>query len=267
MRINHRKAYADGPYGQLHYMTAGTGQPLVLIHQSPDSMVQFEPVMGLLAAAGFQAIAVDIPGYGMSDTPDAPPDIAGYAQIVPALLDHLGLDKAHLLGHHTGALIVTEAALQNPGRVDKLILNGPLPLTDEERGYFKGMLAAEKTWTPKWDGSHFAEQWDFRFKAQPEWQDLAAFNTHFVHGLLAGDRVWYAHDAVMDYHHEQAIPRISHATLILTNTGDAIYGQAQRSAELRPDFAYSELVGGTIDVIDEQPEAWSQAVVDFLART
>lgn len=264
MRITHHKGYADGPYGQLHYMTAGEGDPLLMIHQSPDSMVQFEPVMRLLAGAGLQAIAVDIPGYGMSDTPAALPDIAGYAQIVPALLDHFDFDKADLLGHHTGALIATEASLAYPDRVNRLVLNGPLPLTDEEREYFKGMMAVEKTWGPKWDGSHLAEQWAHRRQAQPEWLDLVAFNTHFVHGLLAGDKVWYAHDAVMAYHHEAAIPRVSHRTLVLTNTGDAIYAQAKRAAELRPDFAYRELEGGTIDVIDELPEAWTDAVAGFL---
>lgn len=264
MRITHRKAYADGPFGQLHYMSAGRGRPLVMIHQSPDSMVQFEPVMSLLAERGVHAIAVDIPGYGMSDTPDHPPSIAEYARIVPALLDHLELDQASLLGHHTGALIVTQAALDYPQRVDRLILNGPLPLTDEERAYFRQMMAVEKTWAPKWDGSHFAEQWAVRFNAQEKWNDLQAFNAHFVHGLLAGDRVWYAHDAVMDYHHEDALPKIQHPTLLLTNTGDAIYTQAKRASEMRPDFSYVELEGGTIDAIDEMPVAWADAVAGFL---
>ena len=79
MRLTHKKGYADGPFGQLHYMTAGSGAPLIMTHQSPDSMVQFEPVLGLLAEQGIQAIAVDIPGYGMSDRPDHPPTIAEYA--------------------------------------------------------------------------------------------------------------------------------------------------------------------------------------------
>ena len=258
------KGYADGPFGQLHFMTSGAGTPLVMIHQSPDSMVQFAPVMDILADAGIRAIAVDIPGYGMSDVPDHPPTIAEYAGMVPAVLDHFKLATAHLLGHHTGALIATEAALQFPERVDKLILNGPLPLTDEERAYFKEMMAAEKTWRPKWDGSHLLEQWNFRKNAQAEWLDLQAFHTHFVHGLLAGDTVWYAHDAVMDYHHEEAIPRIQHDCLVLANTGDAIYAQSQRAMEMRPDFAYAELQGGTIDVIDEQPQAWSEAVAPFV---
>jgi len=258
------KAYAEGPFGQLHYMTCGEGPAVVMVHQSPDSMVQFDPVMHLLADRGVRAIAVDIPGYGMSEVPDHPPSIAEYAQIVPALLDHLGLPSASVLGHHTGALIITDAVLQFPDRVDKVILNGPLPLTDEERAYFKTVMAAEKNWIRRWDGSHLIEQWEFRKNAQPEWIDLAAFHTHFIHGQLAGDTVWYAHDAVMSYQHEVAIPKIQHPCLILANTGDAIYAQSQRTREMRPDFDYAELEGGTIDIIDERPREWAAAVAKFI---
>jgi pimeloyl-ACP methyl ester carboxylesterase len=211
-----------------------------------------------------RAIAVDIPGYGMSEVPDHPPTIAEYAGIVPALLDHLGLDSSSVLGHHTGALIVTDAALQFPARVDKVVLNGPLPLTDEERTYFKSVMAAEKTWTRHWDGSHLVEQWAFRKNAQPEWTDLAAFHRHFIHGQLAGDTVWYAHEAVMAYHHEDSIPEIAQPCLILANTGDAIYAQSQRARAMRPDFDYTELEGGTIDILDEQPAAWAEAVSAFI---
>jgi pimeloyl-ACP methyl ester carboxylesterase len=129
------------------------------------------------------------------------------------------------------------------------------------------MMAVEKTWKPQWDGSHLMQQWQFRFNAMPEWTNLKAFHTHFVHGLLAGDKVWYAHDAVFDYSHEAAIEKIQHPTLILANTGDAIYAQSQRTAQMRPDFAYAELQGGSIDIIDEQPQAWAAAVAEFLRGT
>ena len=52
MRIPHEKGYAAGPFGQLHYMVCGTGIPLVLVHQCPDSMVQFVPVMEFLGRHG-----------------------------------------------------------------------------------------------------------------------------------------------------------------------------------------------------------------------
>ncbi len=266
MRLNYRRHYADGPFGQLHFMEAGDGPPVILLHQSPDSIVQFDPVMGLLADAGLRPIALDLPGFGMSDTPAAPPDIDAYATIVPALLDSLGIEQAHLVGHHTGAIIGTAAALNHGDRLGRLVLNGPLPLTDEERAFFMGMVEREKAWAPRWDGSHLAEQWATRFGAQPEWESLDGFNAHFVHGLLAGKEVWYAHAAVMAYHHEDALPRLQHECLILANTGDAIYAQSQRAREIRPDFAYAELKGGTIDIIDEQPDAWAAEVAAFLLR-
>ncbi|MFQ5635665.1 MAG: alpha/beta fold hydrolase [Gammaproteobacteria bacterium] len=259
-----KKGYADGPFGQLHYQQCGTGAPVIMVHQSPDSMVQFRPVMRPLAAAGIHAIAVDIPGCGMSETPDHPPTIAEYAPMVTAIMDHFGFDRASVLGHHTGAIIVTEATLQNPERVDRIVLNGPLPLTDEERAYFMGMVEREKAWAPRWDGGHLIEVWENRRAAQAEWSDLTAFHRHFIHGHLAGEQVWYAHDAVMKYRHEDAIPRITHPCLVLANTGDAIYAQSLRTREMRPDFAYAELEGGTIDIIDEQPDAWARAVAKFL---
>ena len=259
-----RKGYADGPFGQLHYQECGEGIPVIMVHQSPDSLVQFDAVMQPLAQAGIHAIAVDIPGLGMSDLPDHPPTVAEYAPMVTAVMDHFGFDKANVLGHHTGAIIVTEAALQSPERVDKIVLNGPLPLTDEERAFFMGMVENEKSWAPRWDGSHLTEIWAGRRAAQAEWSNLQAFHTHFIHGQLAGPTVWYAHDAVMKYKHEDALPKIQHPCLILANTGDAIYAQSLRAKEMRPDFAYAELDGGTIDIIDEQPEAWAAAVAEFL---
>lgn len=258
------KGYASGRWGQVHYSECGTGQPLILVHQSPTDSVQFARVLEPLARRGVRPITIDIPGFGGSDTPDAPPTIADYAHIVPAVLDQLGIDQAPVLGHHTGAVIITEAALQYPARISKVLLNGPLPMSDEERGQWRQMLAREKDWNLRWDGSHLTELWNFRFNAQPKWTDLEAFHANFVHGLLAGKTVWYAHDAVMTYQHEEAIDRLTQPVLILANTGDAIYYLSQRARERWPGFAYTELTGGTIDIIDEQPDAWSDAVVQFL---
>jgi pimeloyl-ACP methyl ester carboxylesterase len=261
-----RKGYTDGRWGQIHYIECGEGHPLLLVHQSPTDSVQFARVMEPLARRGIRAIAIDLPGFGGSTVPDAPPAIADYAHILPAVLDHLGLSAAAALGHHTGAVVVTEAALQFPARLSRVVLNGPLPMSDEERTQWRALLAREKDWNLRWDGSFIKELWDFRFNAQPKWTDIEAFHANFVHGLLAGRTVWYAHDAVMAYRHEEAIDRLTQPVLILANTGDAIYYLSQRARERWPAFAYVELPGGTIDIVDEQPEAWSDAVAAFLQR-
>jgi pimeloyl-ACP methyl ester carboxylesterase len=69
------RGYADGPFGQLHYEMAGEGTPLILLHQMVQSAMQFRPALPHLAARGIKAIAVDLPGYGVSATPDHAPSM------------------------------------------------------------------------------------------------------------------------------------------------------------------------------------------------
>ena len=108
------KGYADEPRGQVHYRRCGDGQPLLLLHQSPSSSTMFRKAYALLAQAGIQAIGVDTPGFGMSDVPPHVPSIEDYAQAIPPVLDHLKLDAAAMLGHHTGASIAVEVATRFP---------------------------------------------------------------------------------------------------------------------------------------------------------
>lgn len=84
-----------------------------------------------------------------------------------------------------------------------------------------------------------------------------------VQMLLAGETEWYGHHAAFAHDIVEPIARITQPTLILTNTGDDIYQAVQRARELRPDFAYVELAGGTHDIVDEQPDAWCEAVARF----
>ncbi len=63
---------------------------------------------------------------------------------------------------------------------------------------------------------------------------------------------------------ESALRALTVPTLLLTNTGEDLYRQTQLAREARPDLAYVELEGGTHDIVDEQPEAWVAAVLDFV---
>jgi pimeloyl-ACP methyl ester carboxylesterase len=85
-----------------------------------------------------------------------------------------------------------------------------------------------------------------------------------VDQLWAGDTWWYGHRAAFEYQMEQDLLALAGPALILTNTGDDLYGCAQKVRALRPDFAYAELEGGTHDIVDEQPQAWSKFVTDFI---
>jgi pimeloyl-ACP methyl ester carboxylesterase len=249
----------------VHFHDLGDGPPVVLLHQAPMCARQFDAVMPLLAEAGFRAIAIDLPGFGGSDAPSAPPTIAEYAAIVPCVLDHLGLAQANLLGHHTGALVATEAALAFPERVVRLILNGPVPMTPEERAAgLEDVARREKSYRIKPDGSHLQEVFKGRLDYVAGSVPPERVND-YVLWMVSGDGpFWYGHNAAFCYDHAARLTAIRHPTLILTNTGDAIYDLAQRTLALRPDFAFVALAGGGIDVQDQLPHAWAAAVADFL---
>lgn len=260
-----RRAYAEGPFGQVHFHDTGAGQPLVLLHQAPVSARQFDPVYARLAALGVRAIGIDMPGFGMSDPTPFVPRVEDYAKAVPAVLDHLGLARADVLGHHTGALVATEVALQFPSRVDRLILNGPLPLTQAERvAGMEWVTRDEIGFTHQPDGSHLVKLYGIRYGMAAGSVPPETVTRYVVETLMGYGPFWYGHHAAFQYDHGPAIARLAHPTLILTNTGDQIYENAKATHRMRPDFEYVELEGGGIDVTDQLPDAWAGAVAAFV---
>ena len=63
-----KRRYVDLPHGQLHFRELGSGPPLVLLHKTPSSSIQYARAMPLLAER-FRTLALDTPGFGMSDAP------------------------------------------------------------------------------------------------------------------------------------------------------------------------------------------------------
>lgn len=93
-------------------------QPLVLIHGLGSERAVWEPVLEPLTAAGFDVIAVDLPGFGDADPlPDGvTPDPPALARHVAAELDQRGIDKAHIAGNSLGGWVALELALLGRAR-------------------------------------------------------------------------------------------------------------------------------------------------------
>src|SRR4051794_27938897 len=111
-----RRGYVDLDHGQVHYREAGDGPALLLLHETASSSVMYERAAGFLADR-FRVVAMDTPGFGMSDRLPGRPDMAGYARVAGELLGRLGVARAGVAGFHTGAGIGIELAATRPDLV------------------------------------------------------------------------------------------------------------------------------------------------------
>lgn len=112
----------------LHYVEAGTGEPIVFLHGFPSTWFSFLRQIESLAPR-FRVIAIDGLGAGRSD---GPVDASAYrleamASHVIALLDHLDIDRAHLVGHDWGAAFAFGLAQRHPSRVSTVTGIGAPP--------------------------------------------------------------------------------------------------------------------------------------------
>src|SRR5437660_7251020 len=99
-----REGYADLAEARLHYVEAGDGPPVVLLHGFPEFWYSWRHQMPALAAAGFRALAPDQRGYNLSDKPHAVRDyrIENLVGDVAGLIRHTGRERAAVVGHDWG---------------------------------------------------------------------------------------------------------------------------------------------------------------------
>src|SRR5438552_3344984 len=116
-----RRVAGDGV--ELAVLDEGEGPPVLLLHGFPDSSYVWRHQVPALVEAGMRAIVPDLRGFGESDKPEAVEDY-GLARSVAdmiAVLDELGVDRAHVVGHNWGAALAWTLAAFVPTRVERLV--------------------------------------------------------------------------------------------------------------------------------------------------
>ena len=106
---------------RLFYETAGKGPAVVLIHGGLVDMRLWDGQVGALSKR-FRVVRYDLRGYGGSVAATEP---FSHLEDLRALLDHLRIEKATLVGLSLGGIIAADFALEHPGRVERLVLVGP----------------------------------------------------------------------------------------------------------------------------------------------
>ena len=147
----------DGTRRRVHYRRAGSGPPVLLVHQSPRSSAEYLPLIARWAEH-FTIIAPDTPGFGDSQPlPHPRPECEDYADGLVALLDALGLGKVGAYGFHSGAIILVTAARRHPDRFSGLACGGYAVWTEAEKADFGAAYTPD--FLPRPFGEHLAWLW------------------------------------------------------------------------------------------------------------
>src|SRR5216683_2294593 len=170
---------AEVDYGiQLHYLTAGRGPAVILLHGYAETSRMWRPIMPLLAEK-FTVIAPDLPGIGDSSIPADKIDMKTSATRIHGLARSLGVEKARVVGHDIGLMVAYAYATQFPAETEKLVV-------------MDAFLPGVGEWEAIYNNPGF---WHFRFNGPtPEllvqgrertyfehyWNDFAADKTHSI---------------------------------------------------------------------------------------
>lgn len=182
--IASRTANVDGL--SLHYRTAGSGSPVILLHGYAETSRMWNPIIPRLAEK-FTVIAPDLPGIGDSGIPAGPMDMKTAAIRIHSLARSLGISKTRVVGHDIGLMVAYAYAALYPAEVEKLVL-------------MDAFLPGVGEWEKIYNNPAI---WHFRFNGPtPEalvlgrertyfehyWNDFAADKTH---SIPEGERVAY----------------------------------------------------------------------------
>ena len=121
--------------------TAGEGPVVVFLHGIGGHRTNWRDQLAAFAAHGFRAVAWDARGYGLSDDYEGPLDFADFSHDLARLLDHIEVERAHLVGLSMGGRILQDFYPRYPDRVATLVLCATFPgfdasLTPEKRAEF-----------------------------------------------------------------------------------------------------------------------------------
>ena len=268
-----KKHYVDVSEGQIHYVEAGEGETVVLLHQAPFSSTEFLDVIPLLAAH-FRVIAWDAPGHGMSYIPKQEYEIPDYLEALDELMAALGVDRAHLVGHHSGAEFAREFAARHPDKVGKVVQSGiarqpPNPKTEltKAKEFFSQPYSRELKLTP--DGQFLVPTWDRYMQLAAPGTPLDVVLKSFVMGVDARLKPYDLHLAIQRFEGWTDPRQVETPMLLIAGDGDFFvnWERLEYTKSLYPNCELHPLIEGAGSFMPlSKPEAFANAVLEFLKK-
>jgi pimeloyl-ACP methyl ester carboxylesterase len=244
------------------------GQPVILLHGIGGGKAMWRRTVPALAAAGFDAIALDLPGYGESASLPAG-GVDPMAGAVLGLMDALGLRQAAVLGHSMGGMVAQAMAALAPDRLQALVLACTSPAFGKGDGAWQAKFVADRL-APLDAGGGMpalaARLVPAMVSPSADTEGVALAQAVMAAVPEATYRTVLA--AIVSFDRRADLPAIAVPTLCLAGELDAtappkvLRGMAERIPGA--EFAQIAAAGHIANV--EQPAAFEAVLIDFLHR-
>jgi pimeloyl-ACP methyl ester carboxylesterase len=259
----------------IEFADHGAGTPVVLLHGWPDSGRLWRNQVPALTAAGFRVIVPDLRGFGASDAPEDKDAyaLAFLASDVLAVLDHVVVSRAHIVGHDWGAALAWGIAALAPDRVDHLVA---LSVGHPSSFRSAGFAQREKSWYMLlFQFSGVAEQW----LSADDWANFTEWAGHPDRDAVIVDQArpgrltaglnWYRANVPPESFVGPALvlPPVQAPTMGVWSSGDMALLESQMtgsSAFVAGPWRYERMEGPGHWMQLEAPDELNRLLLDFL---
>jgi len=255
----------------IDYKAEGQGEPLIMINGAGADKSAWRSQTKEFKKY-YHTITFDNRGVGKSDKPDGPYTFKTMADDTIGLMDHLGIEKAHILGVSMGGMIAQELAINHPERVNKLILASTFARKDETSGWSQEFDEAIEAYVRS---SHDKasqrrlvnvimdlqiNKWSYRVFILPLMKIAMRF-------MPAGTGVDAQFEAVGAHDTADRLGMIKASTLVITGTDDRVIKPVSSEviASLVPKAKLVKVSGGGHSFSIEMSGEFNREVLDFLS--
>lgn len=282
-----KKGYAWLKAGQVHYVEAGQGAPLLLLHSVPRSSRSYRLLLPLLAPH-FRAIAPDLPGFGQSDPLAGNVTMEALGDAMAEFLDALGIASAHVFGYHTGNKVAAAMAADHPQRVERVILCGQIHSIIPDRAarndairhivekYFAEYPASPggeqhlRRWLADWnDVTGFALPRTLFAKSTVTAGDIADLKVRVLDHVQALAEIQATYRANFEFDFGAALRRVAAKTLVLelVMPDEERYGrQLEAVCKLIPDSRGATIADAGRVALESHTEELARQIRGFLTE-
>ncbi|QEL57480.1 alpha/beta fold hydrolase [Chromobacterium paludis] len=256
---------------RLYYLDHGSGPAVLLLHGVCNSGRAWLPQLEALSSAGYRVIAPDFAGHGASARLSAPLGVPRLAADCVALLDHLQLAQAHIVGLSLGGMAAQQLALDAPARVRSLTVACSFPSTASDEA--KQMLAAWTQTLREPDGplKRLEQSWprnlNAAFRASPAGQTLY-WQWHAQVAQAHGESQAWVCEGLADYHLAGRLAAIAAPALYLAGECDEVSPPAlgQWMAAQVPGARFETLPGAAHVANVDSADIFNAALLAFLRQ-